>query len=106
MKNCLRKKCQKEFEPNKPKQVFCSDKCRVYWNREKKASLIPETKILTHEEAVQIKKAIAKQFKERYNVEVPYLEKEIPPIPTKLPNEDSVDFAGRKSEWKLKYGNL
>lgn len=36
MKKCLRKKCQKEFEPNKPKQVFCSAKCRVYFSREEK----------------------------------------------------------------------
>jgi hypothetical protein len=34
MKNCLRKKCQREFEPKKPKQVFCSPKCRVYHRRE------------------------------------------------------------------------
>lgn len=34
MKKCLRQKCQKEFEPNKPKQVFCSAKCRVYNSRE------------------------------------------------------------------------
>lgn len=36
MKKCLRQKCQKEFEPNKPKQVFCSAKCRVYFSREEK----------------------------------------------------------------------
>lgn len=32
MKLCLF--CEKEFFPNKPKQKFCSDKCRVYFNRE------------------------------------------------------------------------
>jgi len=37
MKKCLRQKCQKEFEPNKPKQVFCSAKCRVYFSREKES---------------------------------------------------------------------
>lgn len=42
MKKCLRKKCQKEFEPNKPKQVFCSAKCRVYFSREEKDA--PEEK--------------------------------------------------------------
>ncbi len=31
MKKCLR--CQKDFEPKNPKGKFCSDKCRVYWNR-------------------------------------------------------------------------
>jgi hypothetical protein len=34
MKVCFRGNCKKEFEPNKPKQVFCSDKCRVYASRE------------------------------------------------------------------------
>lgn len=31
MKKC--KYCHKEFEPKNPKGKFCSDKCRVYWNR-------------------------------------------------------------------------
>lgn len=39
MKKCLRQKCQKEFEPNKPKQIFCSAKCRVYFSRENKTEL-------------------------------------------------------------------
>lgn len=35
MKECLF--CQKEFEPAKPKQVFCTSKCRVYYSREEKS---------------------------------------------------------------------
>lgn len=35
MKTCLREGCSNEFEPNKPKQKFCSDKCRVYYGRQK-----------------------------------------------------------------------
>jgi hypothetical protein len=35
MKECLH--CKTNFEPNKPKQVYCSDKCRVYANRLKKS---------------------------------------------------------------------
>lgn len=31
---CQRKKCSIPFTPNKPKQKFCSDKCRVYNSRE------------------------------------------------------------------------
>jgi predicted GIY-YIG superfamily endonuclease len=34
MKSCLY--CNTEFEPKKPKAKFCSDKCRVYFNREDK----------------------------------------------------------------------
>lgn len=34
VKTCKRKKCGKPFKPNKPKQQFCSDKCRVYFSRE------------------------------------------------------------------------
>lgn len=36
MKTCLRQKCQKEFEPTKPKQKFCSAKCKTYYSREEK----------------------------------------------------------------------
>lgn len=35
-KECLR--CGHEFEPKNPKGKFCSDVCRVYWNRMKKAN--------------------------------------------------------------------
>ena len=38
MKICNYSKCGKEFEPKKPKQVFCSDVHRVYANREKNAA--------------------------------------------------------------------
>ena len=34
MKQCLH--CKKEFEPLKPKAIFCSAKCRVYWHRANK----------------------------------------------------------------------
>jgi hypothetical protein len=34
MKRCLYSKCGAEFEPNKPKQKFCSDIHRVYYSRE------------------------------------------------------------------------
>jgi hypothetical protein len=39
MKKCLYSKCEKEFEPNKPKQVFCCAVHRVYWNREQNAKI-------------------------------------------------------------------
>jgi len=35
VKKCLRQKCGKEFEPAKPKQKYCTDKCRTYAYREK-----------------------------------------------------------------------
>ena len=31
MKKCLY--CKNDFEPNRPKQKYCSDKCRVYFSR-------------------------------------------------------------------------
>jgi len=34
-RKCLRKSCSVLFEPNKPKQLFCSAKCRVYHARDK-----------------------------------------------------------------------
>jgi hypothetical protein len=38
MKKCLYLKCGKLFEPNKPKQKFCSAIHRVYWNRDQKSN--------------------------------------------------------------------
>ena len=39
MKNCLF--CKKEFEPKKPKAIYCSDKCRTYSNRKNK-KIVPD----------------------------------------------------------------
>lgn len=86
MKKCLRKKCQKDFEPNKPKQVFCSAKCRVYFSREEKTPI--QTPAVNSEK--KSKPAIKK-------VIVP------PPTkgqPVKEKGEDSLAFALRKAEWK------
>lgn len=46
MKLC--KQCGKGFEPNKPKQIFCSDKCRVYYNRSIKKGIpkLPSVNLL------------------------------------------------------------
>lgn len=49
MKRCLRKSCGKEFDPNKPKQKFCSDKCRVYYSRENSSPKIQNLTNPTHE---------------------------------------------------------
>lgn len=38
MKQCLQ--CKTEFKPLKPKAIFCSAKCRVYWHRAN-----PKTKV-------------------------------------------------------------
>jgi predicted nucleic acid-binding Zn ribbon protein len=65
MKKCLYSKCGKEFEPNKPKQKFCSDKCRVYWNRQrgglKTVTTLDGTKIqmyvpVAHAEPIEVPK--------------------------------------------------
>lgn len=56
MKKCTRQKCQKEFEPNKPKQKFCSDKCRVYHSRENKGK---PAAVLPSKIAVVVKKSLA-----------------------------------------------
>jgi len=44
MKQCLRKKCGKDFEPTKPKQMYCSNKCRTYAFREKQKDVVVVTK--------------------------------------------------------------
>jgi len=55
-RKCLRKKCDVQFEPNKPKQLFCSAKCRVYHSREKVVEVVesapkPKPKVKKQKEA-------------------------------------------------------
>lgn len=88
MKKCLRKKCQQEFEPNKPKQVFCSAKCRVYYSREEKKE----------PGSVAIKDVPQPQIKP-----INKMNKDIPPMPLRSNFDNSIDFAAAKNEWKIKY---
>ena len=60
------KNCGKEVVklPKKKAKEFCNSTCRSkYWQKQKRKSLIPETKVATPKQVVEIKKAIAKQFK-------------------------------------------
>lgn len=55
LRNCLY--CGEEFEPAKPKQKFCCDKHRVYYNRGK-VHIHP----LTEDEVEQKKEPAAKEI--------------------------------------------
>lgn len=108
MKKCKRIKCSKEFEPNKPKQVFCSDKCRVYFSRENKVAveIIGEQKVF-----VPKNKPVLDKFG-KILVSEGEVKKETKPIeetmkqfplrepPPRLKGESSIDYRIRMSETK------
>lgn len=85
MKQCEYSKCGQMFDPKKPKARFCSDKCRVYWNRAKGKVSSPQP-------------VPPKPKPNPVKTEV-----EIPPMPTRGDGENVIDFVIRKNEWKAKY---
>ena len=105
--NCIY--CGVKMESKTAKKKFCSALHRVYWNREKKAvDLLGE----------KFSEPILKNEPTKSNSSLEYCSKcsqitihidnscqkcKIPPPPVKEPNEDAIDFAIRKNEWKLKY---
>ncbi len=88
MKKCLRLKCQKEFEPNKPKQVFCSDKCRVYFSREKKKGTESLPKV--GDDLLNGKVTKAKQHNHKYTVAV--TPNKVNLYPDRLEGESMIDY--------------
>ena len=104
MKKCLRQKCGKEFEPKKPKQMFCCDACRVYSKREsqppkKRGRPKKEVQLPPQPPQNESKGKIDELIREERGLET----KSIPPMPIRMKGEDSFDYAARKNEWKLKY---
>jgi hypothetical protein len=106
MKKCLREKCPNEFEPNKPKQVFCSAKCRVYYSREN-----PKTKVVglpLPKDYVEVKQVkVIKDFSKPTNLVEPQKPMgsqksnfTINTGLTKNKGESGIDFAIRKAEWE------
>jgi len=89
MKKCLRQKCQKEFEPNKPKQVFCSAKCRVYFSRENKQT---DQVVIKPDYFERNKKVVKPLPKSRID---DYREQLKPP---RLEGENTIDYKIRISE--------
>lgn len=103
MKICARKKCGKEFEPNKPKQIFCSANCRVYSKRDE---LLPKKRGRPPKVVQNILDA-TKSNLEKKTFEQPQtnftINTIIEPMPIRGKNEDAFDYAIRKNEWKKKY---
>jgi len=113
--NCIY--CGVKMESKTAKKKFCSALHRVYWNREKKAvDLLGEkfSEPVLKTEQPKVGSVETKQS----NSSLEYCSKcsqitthignscqkcKIPPPPVKEPNEDAIDFAIRKNEWKLKY---
>ena len=106
MKKCKYEKCKKDFEPLKPKAIYCSAKCRVYGNRLIKkgnpSSAIKDEGIDTKKHKQKrtstdsTKKIIGAKSNAVENVTKP-------PIPTRMEGELYLDFAQRKNEWKRLY---
>ena len=59
LRNC--KFCNDTFEPKKPKAVFCSPKCRVYWHRENKVP-IPIEKGIGKKAEIEMKEKLGVDF--------------------------------------------
>lgn len=73
MKNC--KQCGKEFEPKNPKGVFCSDKCRVYYNRKRKVKF-EESRIFAATQTSKIVRDYTFDAEKLYHeIELPCLNK-------------------------------
>lgn len=70
MKKCSYSKCGKEFEPLKPKAIYCSPKCRVYGNREKNIAelAIGQKEVKKPDEKVEILPTENKVTKTRQDV--------------------------------------
>jgi len=73
-RKCFRKKCGIEFTPTKPKQKYCSTKCRTYAYRE---SLI---------------KDVVQQVKEKGKSEEPKVNLPVDTRPKNDPKENSAAF--------------
>ena len=109
--------CGNDYYAFSSKAKYCSTNCRVYWNREKKAVDLLGEKFSEPILKTEPQKGSATEPKQS-NSSLEYCSKcsqitihignncqkcKIPPPPVKEPNEDAIDFAIRKNEWKLKY---
>lgn len=94
--NCLY--CGEKMDSKTAKKKFCSNTHRVYWNREKKAA-----KLLTASNDEDLKPASPKLIKAIKGCVLFSNSTKIFDTPIKEKGENSIDFAARKNEWKLKY---
>lgn len=105
MKKCLRQKCQKDFEPNKPKQVFCSAKCRVYYSREEKVKpeIIGERKVFIPKNQPVLDKyskiLVGEKVIKKESTDINNLKKQFPiDEPPRLKGENSIEYRLRMIE--------
>lgn len=88
--------CEEIMEAKYRNKKFCSDKCRIYFNREKKINESLTVKAEDVFKPENFRLAVPKK-----SVSVIY--KDIPPMPIREEGEDGFSYAERKNEWKLKY---
>lgn len=88
------KYCSQKIEAKTTRAEFCSDKCRVYWNREHPKVSLKNFNKTTND----VKSLTPKPETSDYTINT-----EIPNMPTRIEGEDVFDFAARKNEWKRLY---
>lgn len=96
IENCLY--CDKKMESKTAKKKFCSDRCKVYWNREKKAAKGTFQVKDENKPTTTVKNLTESKPKSNYTINT-----EIPPMPIRNKGEDVFDFAARKNEWKTRH---
>lgn len=98
--NC--KYCGEKMEAKTTRAEFCSNKCRVYWNRENVTEVVKENNRPKNKKKIQERRD--------KNVELP---KEVknplppdectPPMPKREDFKDNWDYLEAKNEWKKKH---
>lgn len=84
------------FDPKKPKARFCSDKCRVYGNREKKATEKVVKVVDANKPTTTIKNLTESKPKSNYTIDTTQME------PQRKDFADNWAYLTAKAEWKSK----
>lgn len=105
--------CGEKMESKTAKKKFCSEKCKVYWNREKVlvkeldeslTSIQEETKKVVHD-IIEVGIGIYDKNGKHISPESELGQKIINQIsdkPERLKGESGIDYAVRLAEWKEK----
>jgi predicted nucleic acid-binding Zn ribbon protein len=92
--------CEKEMEAKKRSKRFCSDKCRVYFKREKDRGTIDLPKIGHTIIVAGVPYGKAEVIKRKQHNHALTLTVRPNTGITKNPGESGIDFAIRKAEWE------
>lgn len=90
------KYCEGKMEAKTTRQEFCSDKCRVYWNRENPKVKVVNLNENTHTASNKTKSAP----KTNFTVNTTKNANNGLNRPVRLEGEDAIEFAFRLNSWK------